>query len=361
MASLNLSGEQHQRLSEALRDAFAPQRLREMLKFKLGKRLDDYSLGNDYKQVVFEVMVAAEAEGWTAELVVAARQSNPGNAALQAVAQGVALASSTPALERTIKDKQPYLDVEVFRTRLGEIETQVCRIEIETARGTIYGTGFLLGPDVVITNHHVMDVIVSGKTPPTAAVFCFDYKRLSSGVIAEGTTFHLAADWLIDDSPPSAVDLLAEPKPGAPRPDELDYTIVRLDGSPGTSPVGPKPDPNAPKRGWVKVGPPVPLAAESPMLILQHPDSAPLKLALDMSGIIGPNANGTRLKYTVNTEGGSSGAPCFNTDFTLVALHHSGDPNFDPDHKPAYNEGIPMDAILALLTQRGKRDRLGGA
>jgi hypothetical protein len=101
------------------------------------------------------------------------------------------------------------------------------------------------------------------------------------------------------------------------------------------------------------------LAPEAPLLILQHPDSAPLKLALDMSGVLGPNGNGTRVKYSVNTEGGSSGAPCFNTDWQLVALHHSGDPNFDPDHKPAYNEGIPIGAILALLTERGKRDLLG--
>ena len=70
-------------------------------------------------------------------------------------------------------------------------------------------------------------------------------------------------------------------------------------------------------------------------------------------------ANGTRVTYTVNTEGGSSGAPCFNTDWELVALHHSGDPNFDPDHKPEYNEGIPIAAIVALLTERGKQNQLG--
>ena len=166
MPSLDLNGEQLERLSDALRDAFTVQRLREMLKFKLGKRLDDYSLGSDYKEIVFELITAAEAEGWTAELLVAARQSNPGNARLQAVAEEVALAVSTPALERTIKEKNPFLDVEVFRTKLGEVEAQVCRVEIDTPRGTVYGTGFLLGPDVLMTNHHVMESIVSGKVPP---------------------------------------------------------------------------------------------------------------------------------------------------------------------------------------------------
>lgn len=359
MPSLDLRGSQLELLSEALRDALPVQRLREMLKFKLGKRLDDYSLGSDYKEIVFEVMTASEAEGWTAELVVAARQTSPGSSALQAFSQTVALASSTPELERTIKEKSPYLDVEIFRRRLGEIEAQICRIEIDTPRGTVFGTGFLLGPDVVMTNHHVMDRVIQGQVPSSSVVCRFDYKRHASNVVSEGAVFTLAAEWLVDFSPPSALDLNPGPRTGVPARDELDYAIVRLAGAPGTKAAGAKPDPNAPPRGWIKAGQPAALQTGAPLLIMQHPDSAPLKLAIDMSGVIGPNANGTRVTYTVNTEGGSSGAPCFNTDWELVALHHSGDPNFDPDHRPEYNEGIPLAAIVALLTERGKRDLLG--
>ncbi|MGE0451625.1 MAG: effector-associated domain EAD1-containing protein [Vicinamibacterales bacterium] len=358
MPSLNLSGDKLQRLSEALRVAYPMRRFAEMLQFRLSKRLEEISLGADYREIVFDTMMAAEAEGWTAELVLAARQSNPANAALLAFAQEVALAAGAPQLERTVKAKNPFLDVELFRTRLGELEAQVCRIEIDTPRGTVYGTGFLLGPDLVLTNHHVMDQVVAGTVQPSSVVFRFDYKKLASAVISQGSTFALAADWLVDCSPPSAIDLQPEPKQGVPSADELDYALVRLDGSPGTAAAGAKADPNAPPRGWIKIGTPAAPTAESPLFILQHPDSAPLKLALDMSGVIGPNGNGTRLKYGVNTEGGSSGAPCFNVDWELVALHHSGDPNFDPDHKPQYNEGIPIDAILALLTQRGKRDQI---
>ena len=356
MASLDLNGGQLEQLSEALRDAFSVQRFREMLKFKLGKRLDDYSLGEDYKEIVFEVITAAEAEGWTAELIQASRQSNPGNARLQALAQEVALASSTVELERTVKAENPYLDVEVFRTRLGQIEVQVCRIEIPTPRGTVFGTGFLVGPDVIMTNHHVMDAVISGRAKPDTASFRFDYKRLPDAVISEGTVFKLApAEWLIDSSPPSDVDSKREPKPGVPKPDELDYAIVRLAGSPGTKAAGPKPDPKDPPRGWIAMEKSAVAPPGSPLLIMQHPEAAPLKLAIDMGGVIGGNPNDTRLKYKVNTEGGSSGAPCFNANWDLVALHHSGDPNFDPDHKPEYNEGIPVHAILQLLDARGKR------
>jgi len=359
MASLDLNGSRLEALSEALRDAFVPQRFKEMLRFKLDKRLEDYSLGEDYREIVFEVITQAEAEGWTAELIQAARQTVPGNASLQAVAQEVSLAAVTPELERTIKKENPFLDIVAFRTRLGQVETQVCRIEIPTPRGMVYGTGFLLGPDVVMTNHHVMDAVISGKAKPESAIFRFDYKRLSDSVISEGAVFKLAAaDWLVDDSPPSAIDSKQEPKPGVPGPDELDYSIVRLDGSPGTKPAGEKPDPKAPPRGWISLDRSASAPPDSSLLIVQHPEAAPLKLAVDMSGVIGTNGNSTRLRYKVNTEGGSSGAPCFNAKWELVALHHSGDPNFDPAHKPEYNEGIPVAAIVSLLSARGKREHV---
>lgn len=359
MASLQLSGKQLRQFSEALRAAFPLQRLREVLTFRLERRLEDYSLGSDYQEIVFEVMTAAESEGWTAELLTAARQSNPGNAQLQAFAQEVGLAAVTPALERTIREQSPYLDVEMFRTRLAELENQVCRIEVATPRGTVYGTGFLVAPSLVMTNHHVMEQVIAGKVAPSATTLRFDYKRTSSATVSQGTTAKLAGDWLVDSSPPSEIDLKPEPKTGVPGANELDYALIRVEGEPGNDAAGCGADPKSPPRGWITLADtPVP-PAESPLFILQHPDSAPLKLALDMTGVIGPNGNGTRVQYRVNTEGGSSGAPCFTPEWQLVALHHSGDPNFDPDHKPAYNEGIPVGAILKLLEERGKRAELG--
>ena len=74
-----------------------------------------------------------------------------------------------------------------------------------------------------------------------------------------------------------------------------------------------------------------------------------------MDAIIGMNNNKTRVRYTTNTEGGSSGSPCFTINRELAALHHLGDPDFTP----RYNQGITMSAILALLEQRGHRDKLG--
>jgi hypothetical protein len=83
-----------------------------------------------------------------------------------------------------------------------------------------------------------------------------------------------------------------------------------------------------------------------------------LKLALDTEAVIGVNDSGTRVRYRTNTDEGSSGSPCFDDRWNLVALHHAGDPKFAPLYHPEYNQGIPFAAIRALLEQRNKLDLL---
>jgi V8-like Glu-specific endopeptidase len=94
-----------------------------------------------------------------------------------------------------------------------------------------------------------------------------------------------------------------------------------------------------------------------PILILQYPKTQPLKLALDTEGVLRLNSNGTRVRYATNTEGGSSGSPCFNINWTLVALHHYGDPSYG---QPKYNQGIPVNMIRDRLKRFGKDGALGG-
>ena len=141
-----------------------------------------------------------------------------------------------------------------------------------------------------------------------------------------------------------------------PAPDHLDYALLRIAGAPGHQQVagdvaGVTPSP----RGWITLPTEAyPFTAQTPLLILQHPDGKELKLAIDTDAIIGVNSNGTRVRYRTNTEAGSSGAPCFDAHWNLVALHHAGDPNYAALHQPSYNQGIPLTAILTLLQERGK-------
>lgn len=371
---MSLSGQQFQQLSEALRSAFTRSTLAMMLRFRLEKNLDDISLGGSMQEIVFELIETAEREGWTEQLILAARYSNPGNPQLLALTQesGIApVVASHRELERVILDTNSWLDVAKWRTQLAAIEAQVARIEIQVNGSQFFGTGFLLGSDVVITNYHVMEPVIpedrTGAPPsdvrgkPEDVVIRFDYKRLPDGrTLNKGTEHRLASDWLIDLSPPSQVDDQPEPKTEVAGPDELDYALLRLDANVGSEPAGGPAEPGAPPRGWVGVpNKPYDFQPDSPLFIMQHPDADPLQLALDTRAVIGVNQNGTRVLYRTNTLPGSSGSPCFNQNWELVALHHSGDPNFAPSHKPLYNEGVPFTAIVSLLQQRGAAGVLG--
>jgi Effector-associated domain 1/Trypsin-like peptidase domain len=365
---MRLSGKQYQQLTEALLDAFPTQAgLRQMVRFRLDKNLDRIAIGSSLQNIVFDLIAASEAEGWTMKLIAAARESNSGNSTLFAVAQQLELAPTVPSypqlvrskLERVIKSSNSFLDINEWRTRLGKIEFQVCRIEVKLFSGMIYGTGFLLGPNVVITNYHVMEPVIEDKgAKPDDVILRFDYKRLEDGsTINNGTIYHLAIkNWLIDKSPPSLVDMIAEPKSQLPQPNELDYALLRVAESPGHDRIGDKPEPEAPPRKWIEI----PTSSydfqpNTALFIVQHPQGDPIKLVLDTEAILRLNSNSTRVTYRTNTLPGSSGSPCFNSNWELVALHHSGDPNFNP----VYNEGIPFTAILALLEQRGLRNELG--
>jgi hypothetical protein len=357
-----LSGKQSRKLNEALDDAFdSVEALDEFLWGMLDKRLHNVAYGGDAQILRFKLIRKADAEGWVLRLIAAACEARPTNAALRDIAAEVGLSAAPAKLdevapvgidfERVILEAAPFLDVSAWRARLGELETQVCRVEVPAGTRSTAGTGFLAGPDLVLTNYHVIDVLHKKMANPREARLRFDYKATPDGTqVNEGTIYRLADDWLVAWRPPSEVDDIAAPDDKLPAPDELDFALVRVEGSPGSHPIG-RADrlPGTPDRGWIRLDQPGldGFDAGYPLLILQHPSDEPLKLAFGQSD--GLNANQTRLRHKVNTKRGSSGSPCLNVRLDVVALHHAGDPNFDPAHKPIWNAAIPITAIRDYL------------
>ncbi|MBV7332691.1 serine protease [Chloroflexi bacterium TSY] len=358
---MQLTRKEQGKLSEVLLNAFTLAALRRLLYYQLDRDLEHISIQNTYQDIVFDVVGAAAREYWAFDLLVAARQVNPRNEKLMLLANRFGLAiedmPTKKNLERIINETDSFLDVTKWRERLGEVETQVCSIEI---RNQPAGTGILLGPDVLMTNYHVLQDVIAGSGEYRASDVSvrFDFKRLHDGtVINSGIPFKLPADdWLIDYSPYSPLDS-EQDSTGVPTVEELDYVLFRVDGTPGDEPVGgDKGDLRAEPRGWLK-----PYAREHDFLakpalfIIQHPNGRPLKLAFDTKAVLSVNENRTRVRYKTATDPGSSGSPCFDHDWNLIALHHSGDPSFIP----SWNEGIPFHTILSLLEKRGIRDELG--
>jgi hypothetical protein len=217
------------------------------------------------------------------------------------------------------------------------------------------GTGFLVGPDAVLTNYHVMESVLANGS--ASSVLCrFDYKVLSDGSRDPGVEVKLhATDWKLDYSPFTQSEKAGEPDKILPTKDELDYALVRLARPVGQEPGNPRAPAGAPARGWVNIpaADPNPNPAfdpHAPLLIAQHPDGSPLKLAVDTDSIIALNSNSTRVRYATNTEAGASGSPCFDLEWQLIALHHYGDPAYG---QPRYNQGIPIGKIRDRVRRPG--------
>jgi V8-like Glu-specific endopeptidase len=338
-----LSGGQAERLSAALRDAFSFDEFSRLLYYAFRKRLDDITLGGSFETRVFDVILEAERGGWVQGLISAACDYRPGDVALRTLAVDVGLSAvDVPVLERIVSGST-FHDTGPWLARLGELERQVCRVEIPA--GTPKGTGFLVAPDVALTAYHVIQELHEKGGSPHEARLRFDFK---SPVVSPGTEFRLADDWLVAWRPPGLADFAADAGDQVPAPaaDELDFVLLRVQGSPGKQSAGLTSGmQGAPARGWIRaaqVGVDG-YAAKHTLLILQHPLGMPLKLAFGQSG--GLNASGTRLRYQVSTDFGSSGSPCLNASLELIGLHQGG----DTSRTPGYNSAVPIAAIRDYL------------
>jgi hypothetical protein len=358
-----MTGQQVKRLRDALTGAFTESKFEIFLLEELGKVLANLAPSSEPFTVrVFLVISEATNEDWAGDLIVAACRARPRNAALRDLAgelgltraddnaadPGRAARGGEPAgpqadrggLERIILKSAGFEDAAVWHARMGALLRQVCRVEIPLAdAGTATGTGFLVAPGLVLTNQHVVADLLAGRARPGDVRVRFDHARPPGDIVpSPGRLIGLAGDWLAASRPPSEVDLMAHPGSLLPGPDELDFAFLRLAES-------------QPERGRARMARPGPgtpgLAAGDWLIILQYPAGAVLQQAAGQSR--GLNGNKTRLRYTVNTDRGSSGAPVLNGRLELVGLHHAGDPNFHPLHEPEFNAAVPVPAILDYL------------
>ncbi len=359
MPGLNLA-----EVQEAIVAAFSSYDLEQLVRVRLNENLNAIvNTNSPQKHIVFQLLTWAEQHGREAELTRAVYLERPRNDKIRrvyekfgmapavSVQEAGAMVAGAPAqvtataFEARVRPRLKAVDLGVWREKLSKIEGRVCRVEFD---GEAAGTGFLIGPDLMLTNYHVLERAIAGELKSTQVACRFDYKVLANGAHSEGIVVALhEADWHVDHSSYSKAEADNEPDRDLPSADELDYALVRLAKPVGNEPLDPNALQGAPARGWIEV-PEVQqaLRKDMPLIIAQHPDGSPLKLALDMHSVISVNDNGTRVRYATNTERGSSGSPCFDMDWSLVALHHLGDPAWQ---KPKFNQGVPAGMIRKRL------------
>ncbi|GLY92936.1 effector-associated domain EAD1-containing protein [Actinoplanes sp. NBRC 103695] len=307
-----LDGRTAKRLSDALLDAFGPQRLDELLFYRLSKDRARITMAGNYESIVFDLIRAADSEGWLDRLIVAARQSRPAHDGLRAVASGRELVGAEPGgLESILSDRMPDIHPVRWRARLGELEGQVGRLE---TGGRPLGTGFLIGPDLGLTCHHVIR-----RVAPEDARLRLDYRADATGLaVFAGVTVRVVAFEQVAD----------------------DVALFRLDRPVGEEPIGEVGEPSAATRGWIEVKPAAAVQGDH-LVVLQHLAGGPVQMRFgQVAGLV----DGL-LRHTADTEAGSSGSPCFTLDWTLVGIHQGGEPVHESWRRPEHNRAIPISSV----------------
>ena len=369
---MQLTAEEFTVLHDALVDAFIDYNDLALMMARAGDKLAFISAQQALPIVAMNVIQDAAARDRVDALVAAARAAKPTNRALATVAASIglepsgaqvsedrreeALAEVTDRLERLVDSDRGIGDFGSYALRLQEFLRQVCAVEL----GSEAGTGFLIGPETVMTNFHVVKKAIEGDFDPSQIVLRFDYQRLRDGRNTNaGVEVRLADDWLVDSEPYSPADLQKYDPDRLPANNELDYAVLRTSDKVGLQPPsGPVSD----DRGWLSpLVTPYGFPVDTFLMIVQHPCNDPISFDSPDQGVIRVNRNGTRVHYRTNTMPGSSGSPIMNRKLELVGLHHSGEPGgpdgFKPCHQqttPAeYNEGIPIVKIVDHINAKG--------
>ena len=192
------------------------------------------------------------------------------------------------------------------------------------------GTGFLVAPDLLLTNNHVLN----SREVARRARVRFDYRTGEDGLPTEGVVYNLDPDALFITSPAEG---------------GLDYTFVRIVGAPQN------------RFGHIAMQRAVfsaePLERAN---VVHHPAGDPKRVSLQDNQVL--EFDTALLHYASDTMGGSSGSPVFDNTWRLIALHHAsrtlpaGQVSPDGSGARVINEGIKISAIAIDLDSRISND-----
>ncbi|MFC9505730.1 trypsin-like serine peptidase [Streptomyces sp. NPDC057002] len=221
-------------------------------------------------------------------------------------------AMDLPDANERIIDLSNELQAWSFLPRGVRAGASVARITLRRdGRELPHGTGFLVSPRLMMTNHHVLP-------DESFARRCF----------AE-----FNAQVTVDNVPDATVRMELDPGAFFAADSRLDFALVA---------VTPAPDGRPPGEifGWnrlsVQLGK---LVLGEKVNIIGHPDGRLKEIVLRDNAVL------VRLDdfvhYRTDTRPGNSGSPVFNDQWEVVALHHSGVPKKDDQGRVLRKDGQP--------------------
>ena len=203
-------------------------------------------------------------------------------------------------------------------------------VEEKQRKGTVFipfATGFLVGKNYLLTNHHVFNE--KDKDNIKNFVAEFRYEQNALGQNAPTVKYQLDPDsFCVSD-------------------EQLDYTLIRVKAREDYDDIGLAFPEAGENFGWLPmlmdstlIAPPVTCGEEvkdikgvdseripyaglsgEPVFIIQHPRGAQRRIVLFNNQV--QNIYQNFLRYQADADFGSSGSPIFNSQWQLVGLHHA--------------------------------------
>ena len=198
------------------------------------------------------------------------------------------------------------------------------------------GTGFMIAPNILITNNHVINSIEQAKSFRLR----MNYQRDLDGQIDPFFEFDfLPEKYFVTD-------------------EHLDFTIISVKPRDITGKI------NLDEFGYLKMfeasGK---ITKDEFAAIIQHPDGKPKQTSFFKNKVEYVDDK-EFITYSTDTSNGSSGSPVFNYDWVVFALHHSGIPSSidevrgnsaneidESSFSREANEGIRVSAIMKKMKE----------
>ncbi len=223
-------------------------------------------------------------------------------------------------LQSLFKTEPNFLDVG-FLMQAIQHATSVCRIEIPNQK--ILGTGFLIASNLVLTNYHVLHSKTANiQINPNDIILRFGCFTSATGNETEGQVFKLVREQPILQSSST---------------NKLDYVLLQVEESiiqaADITPADCDFE-NLPSKGIA-------------LNILQHPEGSSMKIAMSSNAIANISPDTGLMQYVTRTSPGSSGSPCFNENWKVIALHHAQ----KATHFGSIREGILLSSIYQEIQQ----------
>ncbi len=229
--------------------------------------------------------------------------------------------------------KNHLMDV-YYLNRGMEVAKTVCRIMLKKFTGelTPLGTGFLVSPQLLMTNNHII-------SDPEYASCCyteFEYQTIDrQGNLGQSVFFSLAPEKLFITSR------------------DLDYTLVAV------SPQSIDGKKMLATYGWNQLTKnDRPVSKGERVTIIQHPNGKPKQIALRDNEVV--NIASPYIFYKTDTDSGSSGSLVVNDQWEVVALHRAYKPQINNLEKETWaaNQGVLISLIIEdIQRQRGGQEQ----